>query len=313
MSSDAWLKALVAPLRADVVSGASVVARMGAEVLRRAAIRAQAGSLEELRWALGEVSAGILDAQPAMASLVALVRDVLSAVEDSADLESGRHAAARAADAFRSGIEERARAVAEHAAPLVPASGTVITLSSSATVRAVLLAGASDRRVVCLESRPMNEGRMTAEALAKAGVRVTLAVDAAASVLVRDADLVLLGADSIGDSGVINKIGSAALADAAARLGVPVLVVADETKILPPGFPQHVADDRPADEVWRAPAGVRVWNRYFETVPLERVSQVVTERAVMSPDEVEAMRASLELPERLRHWAESRARRAAEG
>ena len=92
-----------------------------------------------------------------------------------------------------------------------------------------------------------------------------------------DCDLVLLGADSIGDAGVVNKIGSASLAEPAHRMGKPVYVISDETKILPPGFPQHIRDDRPADEVWRAPAGVRVWNRYFETIPMDWVTAVVTE------------------------------------
>ncbi len=74
MDPDQHLDALVAPLRADVVSGASAaIGRMAAGILRRATIRLQAGSLEEYRWAMGEVSAKVLDAQPAMAPLVALV------------------------------------------------------------------------------------------------------------------------------------------------------------------------------------------------------------------------------------------------
>jgi len=53
---------------------------MAADVLRRTAIRVRAGSLEEYRRALREVSEKILDAQPVMAPLVTLVRDVLAAV-----------------------------------------------------------------------------------------------------------------------------------------------------------------------------------------------------------------------------------------
>jgi len=73
MDTDQRLDALVAPLRADVVSGASVVGRMAAEVLREAAMYAQAVSLEEYRSELGEICAKVLDAQPAMATLVTLV------------------------------------------------------------------------------------------------------------------------------------------------------------------------------------------------------------------------------------------------
>ena len=314
MDTDQSLDALVAPLRADVVSGASVVGRMAAEVLRRAAIRAQAGSLEEYRWALGEVSAKVLDAQPAMAPLVTLVRDVLAAVEAAEDIEGGRHAAARSAEAFRSGLETRAEAVAALTAPLLPQGGTVATISSSSTVRATLVheGAAGVERVVCLESRPMREGEMLAAALSKAGVEVTFAVDAAASALMTECDAVLLGADSIGDLGFVNKIGSAALVDAATRLGVPVFVVADETKILPLGFPQHYVDERRSDEVWRPPKGVRVWNQYFEPVALDLVTTVVTDSAVLTPGDVQEFRAGLDLPAGLRTWAEGRARRAPE-
>ena len=280
-------------------------------MLRRAALDVQAGSLEEYRRALGEISGRVLDAQPAMAPLVTLVRVVLAAVEDCETLEAGRQAAARTAEAFRNGLESRIDSVAARAAPLLPSGGTVATISSSSTVRATLTheRARGIERVICLESRPMQEGEMLATALARAGVAVTFAVDAAASTLMVECDTVLLGADSIGDLGVVNKIGSAALVDAAVRHEVAVVVVADETKILPIGFPQHVADDRPAEEVWKAPAGVRVWNRYFEPFELELVVAVVTESAALTPLEVDELRAGIVLPRGLRAWADARARR----
>ncbi len=310
MDTDQRLDALVAPLRADVVSGASVVGRMAAEVLCRAAIHAQAGSLEEYRAELGEVCAKVLDAQPAMAPLVTLARDVLASAEACADLETARQATVQTAEAFGSGLELRAEAVATRAAALIPSGATVATISSSSTVRATLTheGARAIGQVICFESRPMREGEILATALAKAGVAVTFAVDAAASTLMGECDTVLLGADSIGDLGVVNKIGSAGLVDAAMRHEVPVMVVSDETKILPTGFPQHLADDRPPEEVWRAPAGVRVWNRYFEPFELERVTVVVTESAALTPMEVAELRRGIVLPPGLQAWADARAR-----
>jgi len=155
----------------------------------------------------------------------------------------------------------------------------------------------------------MREGKILATALAKAGVAVTFAVDAAASTLMGKCDAVLLGADSIGDLGVVNKIGSAGLVDAAMRHEVSVMVVSDETKILPTRSPQPLADDRPPEEVWRAPAGVRVWNRYLELFELERVTVVVTESAALTPLEVEELRKGIVLPPGLRVWADARTRR----
>jgi translation initiation factor 2B subunit (eIF-2B alpha/beta/delta family) len=281
---------------------------MAAEVLRVAARDAQAVSLEEFRSELGQVSAKVLDAQPAMATLVALVRDVLASVEASEDLETGRHAAVRTAEAFGSGLESRAESVATHAAALIPSGATVATISSSSTVQATLTHEGTRAvgQVICFESRPMREGEILATALARAEVTVTFAVDAAASTLVGECDIVLLGADSIGDLGVVNKIGSAGLVDAAIRHGVPVMVVSDETKILPTGFPQHLTDDRPPEEVWRAPAGVSVWNRYFEPFELQLVTMVVTESAALTAPEVEALRKDIVLPPALRAWADAR-------
>ncbi len=308
MDTDQRLDALVAPLRADVVSGASVVGKMAADVLGRAAMRSQAGSLEEYRAELDEVSSKLLDAQPAMAPLVTLWRDVLASVEACADLETGRNAAVRTAEAFGSGLESRVESVATRAAALIPSGATVATISSSSTVRATLTheGARAIGQVICFESRPMREGEALAAALAKAGLAVTFAVDAAASTLMGECDTVLLGADSIGDLGVVNKIGSAGLVDAALRHEVPVMVVSDETKILPTGFPQHLSDDRPSEEVWRAPAGVRVWNRYFEAFELERVTTVVTESAALTPAEVEELRRGIVMPLGLRAWADAR-------
>jgi translation initiation factor 2B subunit (eIF-2B alpha/beta/delta family) len=118
--------------------------------------------------------------------------------------------------------------------------------------------------------------------------------------------MVLLGADSIGDAGVVNKVGSVAVANAARAAGIPVLVLADETKILPLGFPQHLGDQRPSREVWHAPAGVRIWNRYFEALPMESVTSVVTETADLTPGDLERYRREIRLPEEVRDWARRR-------
>lgn len=309
------LDALVAPLRADVVSGAAVVARTAAEVVRRVAIHAHAETSADLRKTLGSLAVRIVDAQPAMAPLVTLGTRVLSTVQHVPDLEEARRAAASEAEAFREGLERSARTVGRIAAGELPEEGTVLTFSSSSTVRATLLdAGRSPGlEVICLESRPANEGRSLAETLARNGIRTIYAVDAAAERLLDRTDVVLLGADSVGDLGVLNKIGSAAIAVGAAARSIPLLVTADSTKLLPPGFPQEIDDPRPAEEVWRAPSGVRVWNRYFEIIPSTHVTSIVTDHGVFAPEVADHHRRALEAPDELRAWADERRARSAVG
>lgn len=293
---------LVAALRADVSSGAARLAHSAAETMRVAALRVPATSSAELRTALAKTARAIVAAQPAMAPMVTLARLVVEAVEVPADLQEARRAAAAAAAAFGRDVDLRVERAAERAASLLPEGGSVLTVSSSSTVRRTLLQDGARRavRVTCLEGRPLLEGRALAADLAHAGLAVTVAVDAGASSLVPACSQVLAGADSIGDLGVVNKIGTLAVAQAARRAGIPFHVVTDDTKLLPRGYPQRPADDRPPEEVWDAPAGVRVWNRYFELVPTELATAIVTDAGVFTPEALEARRHEITLPEDLR-------------
>jgi ribose 1,5-bisphosphate isomerase len=298
------LDALVAPLRADVVSGAAVVARAAAAALRRGAVHLPADDVDQLREGLEALGLRVLDAQPAMAPLVELVGRVLDAAEGASTLEAARGAAAAAAETFRSELEARGARVAQRLARGISEGARVMTLSSSSTVRTGLLeASRRGISVVCLEGRPMNEGQALARTLGEAGIPVTLAVDGAAQSLVREVDLVVMGADSLGDGGIVNKIGSLGLARGAREHGVPVWVAADRSKWLPPGFPQPVHDDRPAEEVWRGARGVTVWNRYFELLPASLVDRVVTDSGSYTPEELDEARRALRVAPVLEEWA----------
>lgn len=207
--------------------------------------------------------------------------------------------------AFRDGLDTAAGQVADQAGALLPAQASVLTLSFSSTVAAALTRFGPEKaiRVTCLESRPMAEGQRLARQLAEAGIPVTYAVDAAAATLVRSADLVFMGADSLGDHGVVNKVGSLPLALAARDAGVPLYVLVDRTKLLPPGFPQTVADDRPEEEVWKGRRGIRVWNRYFEIVPSALITEIVTEDGSLPPEGIQDLRNRIPVPSELRSWA----------
>jgi translation initiation factor 2B subunit (eIF-2B alpha/beta/delta family) len=293
-------------LRADAIRGASSLARDAAEILGLAARELPAAHGSALTAALTSLSLRILDAQPSMAPLVTLAREVLGALDPTGALAAVRQRAAAAARDFGDRLAVSRAAAASYAAALIPPDRAVLTLSASSVVQAALIHATRTRsplEVVCLESRPMHEGRALASALAEAGARVTLAVDAAAESLLGRCGAVLLGADSIGDLGVVNKIGSAALARAAARGGIPTFVVADSSKLLPPDFPQLLEVDRPPAEVWADPGPVRVWNRYFEVVPEDLVTGVVLEDGAFSVAELAARRRGLVVPKVLTGWA----------
>ena len=284
--------------------------RRGASELVRDALSAFAATIDEapasapIAPLLSEAARAILQAQPAMAPLLALSCTVVRAAGNASD--TGVVAARQALLEFSARLDRIAREVPERADALIPAGGRVLTLSASSTVRRALcqVAGRRPFDVVCLESRPGLEGRDMAARLAEKGISVSVAVDAACSAIVRDCDVVLVGADSIGDLGVVNKIGTRAAALLARRAGVPIYALADSTKLLPTGWPQELDDARAGAEVWPdAPAGVAIWNRYFEATSLSHLDGIVTEDGLRSEADVEAQRARLQVPAPLRRAA----------
>jgi translation initiation factor 2B subunit (eIF-2B alpha/beta/delta family) len=297
--------ALVEPLRSDTTSGAATLARASSHVLELAAQETPATTGAALVGALNTLALAILDAQPSMAPLVTLAREVTSTLDALAPVDEVRHKAVAAARHFRESLGKRAAAAAKLAAERLP-PGAVLTLSYSSTVRAALLEAAKTTplRVICLESRPLNEGRGLANELAGAGISTTVAVDAAAESLLPECAAVLLGADSVGDRGVVNKIGSAALARGAKHLGVPLLVATDSSKLLPAGFPQRLGGDRPAEEVWSTTTqGPLVWNRYFEAFPIDWITTLCMEDGAFGPRDVGRRRKALFVPPALARWA----------
>ena len=117
--------------------------------------------------------------------------------------------------------------------------------------------------VLACETRPLLQGaRLTVWELARAGVPHRLCVDSAgpAAIATGLVDAVVVGADRIAANGdVANKIGTYMLACAAARSGVPFLVVAPEETIDPrtPTGDDIVVEERGADEVTRPRRGLR--------------------------------------------------------
>ena len=94
---------------------------------------------------------------------------------------------------------------------------TVLTHSNSATVREAF-SHDDPAKVLCTVSSPVEEGRTLVAELTDAGIDAELVEDADAPDRVREADVVLVGADTVFRDGTIcNKIGTIPLARGGAR------------------------------------------------------------------------------------------------
>ena len=247
-------------------------------------------------------------AQPTMALVhrlagraVEVSRTALAREASRADV---RRALAESCAAERADLAAQQQALARVAVELIAErEAWVATLSASAAVRnALLLAHKLGRapRALVSESRPMLEGQGLAKALGAAGIPVWLVVDAALPMLLSGARQVWLGADAVTDRGVINKIGSYALALAAREQSVPVHVLAIRSKFLPSATAAlRIAELDPA-LVWREPPpNVRPRNVGFELVPFELIRGVVVEDGVLGASEARIVALDRPLPEEL--------------
>jgi translation initiation factor 2B subunit (eIF-2B alpha/beta/delta family) len=280
---------LIASL-ADQVAAIAADRQSGASALTRAAY----GILEEsfAHHCTLEVAVGLCRAQPAMASIWNAALFALSARGSMERWEQKRLRAARADRALE---RVAVASLSEGATKL-----HVVTCSMSGTVLRILrgLHAQLQVDVSCSESRPLYEGRRLAETLAADGISVTFYTDAALGIALNDADVVLAGADAVGPSHWINKAGTAFVAAAAHYQGVAVHVLATDDKLVVPAlWPYLSQPDHEASEVWdEAPTTVRVRNPYFEPIPLDLATSVITDTGVLGSDLVRDACAARDTP-----------------
>jgi translation initiation factor eIF-2B subunit delta len=182
-------------------------------------------------------------------------------------------------------LEESPRRMAEAGRDLLP-RGTVMTYSYSSTVIEVL-GQVRPYRAIVSESRPLNEGLRTARRLAEQGISLTLITDAQMGLFVREAEAVVVGADSIfPDGSLVNKIGTRLLALAAREAKVPFYVLAETMKVSALSAPKRfVAEEGNRKEVSRE-TWLQVRNVYFEVTPARLVTAYITDEGVLRPREL---------------------------
>ncbi|KAB8140916.1 translation initiation factor eIF-2B [Chloroflexia bacterium SDU3-3] len=296
---DTALAQAINTLAADKRSGAAYIATRAADVLLRRATTGEAASPDAFREELLATGWALIQAQSTMAALINLVNTVLWKIEQYDTPHELQQAVVEATDQFKRQLKDHALRVAEGTLPLITDGSTVVTLSQSSTVQhAIFHAQRAGRRfnVICAESRPANEGRETAATLAEHGIQVTFAVDTAAVAAVANADpfrgdnfVVLAGADMVTTKGLVNKVGTMALALAAKHSGVPMYTLCSSEKFLPPGYPMPQQRERASDSIWpEAPTGIELWNRYYDFTPLHQIAGIVTEQGVLPAAAIEA-------------------------
>lgn len=272
-------------------------ARSGREVMQAlAAVSADTSSAEAE--ALGrELEANmnaLIEVMPAYAPPVNVIQRIQSEIDLARtrrlSVETLRTAIAQAAASYQRWSEQARAKVAAIATSLINDGATVFTLTLSETVLGALREAASRGlrfKVIVTESRPNNDGLLTAKSLAELGVEVEIGIDASAGELVPQADLMLVGAEAIlADGSAICKVGTYPAALAARRAGVQLYVLVDTQKFhsisLLGGSPALDRIERAEILVGMA-NGAGTLGHLFDRTPADLITGLVTELGIAHP------------------------------
>jgi ribose 1,5-bisphosphate isomerase len=287
------------------VQGARNVAIAATKAMQALAKQTRARSKSELMTELlvaKEILFASRETEPLMRNAV---RWVISQVEKSKETRVNELARAVSSEAaqFLENLEVSYEKIAEIGARRIKDGSVIFTYCHSSTVTNLLKKAKQEGKrfeIICSETRPVFQGRTTAEEMLEAGVKTTFIVDSAARFFMNQVDLVIVGADAITSEGnVINKIGTSTIALVAHEARTPLYVVSELLKFDPATMfgDYEKIEERSPGEIWEdAPRGIMIRNPAFDVTRRDFIHGIICEEGIISPHSI------IELVQRKYPW-----------
>lgn len=139
--------------------------------------------------------------------------------------------------------------------------------------------------VYVTETRPRDQGIITAKKLIRKRVKTHYIIDSALGPFRKKFDIILIGADSLRKQGIVNKIGTYLLAVFAKENNIPFYVAASTFKI--DKRKKFVIEERPEREITHKHLDhSKIHNPAFDVTPWNLVTRIITEKGVFTPRRV---------------------------
>jgi ribose 1,5-bisphosphate isomerase len=289
------LHVTVERIRRLEVQGARNVAIAAIKALESLSKETKAKTRETFMKELSEAKTLLFAARETEPLMQNAVRWVMSQVEDSDERNVCELAnlVSSSSQNFQKNLEASKKRIAEIGSKRVLDGFVVFTHCHSSTVTNMLSMALKDGKnfeVICTQTRPAFQGRITAKEMLELGVKTTFIVDSAARSFMKNVDLVVVGADAITSEGnVVNKIGSGTLALLAREARKPFYVVSELLKFDPATLygEYEKIEERSRNEVWKeAPAELTVRNPAFDVTPRDLIQGIICEEGIVSPHSV---------------------------
>jgi ribose 1,5-bisphosphate isomerase len=221
------------------VQGARNVAIAAVQALQTLAEQTKAKTKGQLIAELKEAQATFNAARETEPLMRNAIRYIINQTQiaTTEKIDSLKETVAKTASQFLMDLEESREKTAKMGAKRITDGSTVFTHCHSSTVTRLLAKAKAQGKnfdVICTETRPAFQGRITAKELVNLGIETTFIVDSAARTFMGDVDIVIVGADAITSEGnVVNKIGTGGIALLAYEARKPFYVVSELLKFDP--------------------------------------------------------------------------------
>lgn len=203
-------------------------------------------------------------------------------------------------DLFLSKINDINYEIVERGTSLIKKDLVVLTHCHSSLVEKILIESVKRNRnltVFVTETRPLNQGQITAKNLTRAGVEVVMITDSeAANILANGYDkngknikinIVLVGADAINKNGQIafNKTGTYGIAESAHANKIPLYIVSSLLKVSKDKVVIEVRKDSEISSLKRR--NFDVYNPAYDAIPAALINGYLTEFGLISSKKIE--------------------------
>ena len=169
-------------------------------------------------------------------------------------------------------------AAAGNASKIFKGSVVLTHCHSSFVVAALVKNKSRIKEVIVTETRPRDQGIITARELLKNKIEVSYIIDSAISNFIGKSDMVVVGADALRKEGLVNKVGTHPLALVAKENNTPFYVITSSFTI--DKRPKVVMEQRSVSELHASLKGARIFNPAFDITPWKYIRAVVTEKGI---------------------------------
>jgi ribose 1,5-bisphosphate isomerase len=280
------------------IQGATNVRKKSVEALVKASKISKAKTPKDFRKEFLKNAKSLFNARPTEPELRTAIRIIKKSISnEELTIEQMKKCIILTEQKYEKDREDSLKRISEYGAQLIKPGAVILTLChSSSVVNMLIKAKGKIKKVYACETRPLYQGRITAEQLTKAGIDTTLIIDNAASTILKECDYFFTGADAfLADGDVINKIGTNQISTLCKRYSTMHYVVTSTHKFEPASFfgKDEPIEERSPEEVWEKKGKnvrgkIKIINPAFDRTDSQYIEGIISEIGIFPPEALAA-------------------------